>query len=517
MPNALTSRSIWRDSCWLLTPLLLILLVMLALQGSFTYVLDDAYIHLRLGENLGLHGHYGINPGEASAPSSSIIWPLLLAPFARLTPVYDYLPLLLNSLILLLSGWQLLSWLRQRHSRINALALAFTLYACLNLYWLAMAGMEHTLQVTLVIFLATRLVDGRHDPATFLTILLLPFIRYECLAVSLPALAWLAWQGQARRAVITGLLMCAGLASFSLFLHGQQLGWLPSSVQAKSDLYYTHGTDEFLQQLRFRFLGNLRLISAFLVVLMLLLLLAERQRRPRRALLGLALLALLLQCLCGVVGSMRYEMYLYALACVTALGLFAEPLERLLDRPWRRLLALLIPALLFQHLIRDTLLAPWAAGNIHDQQQQMAVIAKDYLRQPVAVNDLGLVSLHNPDYVLDLQGLGCHTALELRRDHPGDSRWIQALMQQHQVEYAFIYADWFPRLPDNLIRVGRLILPGRKITAGEQEVSLYASSPATAGQLADALRAYLRATPEGQRLLVLDTVLPSAPPASTPR
>ena len=51
-------------------------------HGSITYTLDDAYIHLALAERIG-QGTYGINVGEFAAPASSILWPLILAPFSR--------------------------------------------------------------------------------------------------------------------------------------------------------------------------------------------------------------------------------------------------------------------------------------------------------------------------------------------------------------------------------------------------------------------------------------------------
>lgn len=42
------------------------------------YTLDDPYIHLSLAENL-LRGHYGVNLDEVASPSSSILYPFLLA------------------------------------------------------------------------------------------------------------------------------------------------------------------------------------------------------------------------------------------------------------------------------------------------------------------------------------------------------------------------------------------------------------------------------------------------------
>ena len=47
------------------------------------YTLDDPYIHMALAENLA-RGHFGVNLGEVSNPSSSILWPWLLATAERI-------------------------------------------------------------------------------------------------------------------------------------------------------------------------------------------------------------------------------------------------------------------------------------------------------------------------------------------------------------------------------------------------------------------------------------------------
>lgn len=65
-------------------------------DGQFTYTGDDPYIHLALAENIA-RGHYGVNLAEYSAPSSSVLWPVLLAPFAPLR-VDDLVPLCINLL-----------------------------------------------------------------------------------------------------------------------------------------------------------------------------------------------------------------------------------------------------------------------------------------------------------------------------------------------------------------------------------------------------------------------------------
>ena len=60
-----------------------IITILLLNSGLMVYNIDDAYIHLALAENI-IRGHYGVNLGEFSSPSSSILWPFILAPFSRL-------------------------------------------------------------------------------------------------------------------------------------------------------------------------------------------------------------------------------------------------------------------------------------------------------------------------------------------------------------------------------------------------------------------------------------------------
>src|SRR5918998_1175737 len=63
-------------------------------HGAIFYTLDDPYIHLALAERIAL-GHYGINFGEVTAPSSSILWPFLLLPGVG-TGWHVWLPLAIN-------------------------------------------------------------------------------------------------------------------------------------------------------------------------------------------------------------------------------------------------------------------------------------------------------------------------------------------------------------------------------------------------------------------------------------
>src|ERR1700722_4478646 len=70
--------------------------ILVLCHGHLIYSLDDPYISLALGEQIA-HGHYGINAAEASSPSSSILYPFLLAAFAW-TPWQEFAPLVVNAI-----------------------------------------------------------------------------------------------------------------------------------------------------------------------------------------------------------------------------------------------------------------------------------------------------------------------------------------------------------------------------------------------------------------------------------
>ena len=120
-------------------------------DGTFTYVLDDAYIHLSLAENVA-QGHYGLNPDEPASPSSSVLWPLVLAPFAG-AEGFDRIPLVLNLIccVLFLIALQRFLFFLAGPSSDRARAGIAVLVACLvfafNLPGLTFTGMEHPIQI----------------------------------------------------------------------------------------------------------------------------------------------------------------------------------------------------------------------------------------------------------------------------------------------------------------------------------------------------------------------------------
>jgi hypothetical protein len=131
-----------------------------AQNGTFTYAIDDAAIHLTLARNLAHHGTFGLVPGVYQSASSAPLWELLLAPVLRVAPGAVWLPLALNAVaaIWLLRSFSRLAVVQSLSStvvgRVGLVALPFGL----GLVPLVVTGMEHTLHAAIVVQLLVLLI-----------------------------------------------------------------------------------------------------------------------------------------------------------------------------------------------------------------------------------------------------------------------------------------------------------------------------------------------------------------------
>ena len=215
--------------------------------GHFTYALDDPYIHLALAENLA-HGHYGINPTEFSSPSSSILWPFLLIPFAG-TSFHEYLPLVWNLIFGVISacliGFVIAKWSNIRGNNDTAIWLKQAVAAALlmmiaNLPSLTIIGMEHVLQVLTAICCAIALMyalSGQSIPGYCLAAAVIaPSVRYEGISLTMAVAAALLGMNERRKAATLLAVSILPVIAFSAFLHSKGLPLLPMSVLVKESI-----------------------------------------------------------------------------------------------------------------------------------------------------------------------------------------------------------------------------------------------------------------------------------------
>lgn len=472
-------------------------------RGHFVYTLDDPYIHLALARTIA-HGGYGINLGQWAAPSSSILWPLLLVPMID-TALATWMPLLINVVCVLTTVWLLERFFRQFCAPAYALVLTLTLAWSVNAFGLVFTGMEHSLQLLLVTVVATALGGLPVRRGLLLTCLIvLPWVRYEDLAVSVPVMVYLCISAKEPRARLSMLMaLCLSLAvvaGFSLFLRQHGLGWLPASVVTKQSLFRSASFKIWAHTALLVTGRSAATLVAFVLAVLVVLLTPLRRRSPQLAWLLLAsTIPILVFGRCGWFG--RYEAHYVAFVAILiaaiVLPLSGPPVTA-------RFAGCFALALLVAHplLWLPTIQTPLASRSIYEQQYQMGLIVRDYLKQPIAVNDLGLVAWLGHEPVLDLVGLGSKDTLDMRQRDPSD-HWIAAAMRAHDTDYAFIYSDWFNNVPRSWIQLAELHLAHQQVAVAGDTVDLYAANAAAAGRLLRALSAYQHASASNAALITI--------------
>lgn len=547
-----------RGKAWFVLPFLVIaalvggeIAAVLQLNdNTFTYAIDDPYIHMALSESIAKL-HYGINLEEASAPSSSILWPFLLAPFAP-TPIHVYVPLAINILCTLGSAAMLLAlFLRAGLARATygpMLAALFTSIAVvgLNMIPIVFVGLEHCLQVFLILLivhgLAVFLEEGRIPWYLVLGIVLGPILRYEIAAVSCAAILVLLLRRRFLAPILSLLVIALVIGLFSAMLHFQGLSPLPSSVLVHSEIARqsvgqgeADGAAALLQSVLAKvkthvvnlkdimFTAEGRIVGAIGVLLAAQFLLAPRDPLAYLRLFGV--LAIFGTFLGGKFGSsfFRYETAPVVLA-VALLAYTNGPVLRTLGerfRPGRvAFVALAVVMTLFARYWFEGVQQPIGANNVYQQQYQMHRFLTDFHQGPAAVNDLGLSSYRNPHYILDLWGLASDEARRLRFE--GKEGWMGEITAKHNVPLAMIFDKWFEgEIPETWQKLADLRLGRRNVVNADAVVAFYATAPEHSTGLLAKLEAFKPTLPEGVRLDIyadasLSVVEDAAMPESAP-
>ncbi len=489
-------------------------------DGQLFYTLDDPYIHLAVAESI-LRGGYGVNLSEFSAPSSSILYPYLLAG-ALWLGLGDWSPMVLVVFGAVLTAWLMAgafwryavapqSW---RSIAFAAVVLVPMLMA-VNVLALPMTGMEHMLHTALTVAAVIGLFELSRDrplPLWFLAVLIvLPLIRYEGLALVLPAILALLWRRKFVGAAVVVAVLTAAMGGFAWVLVQNGVPILPSSVMVKSkliaDTLDAGAKDTPVLDLVVAFgdraLGSFgNRYGTILGAGMAMLTLALTTRRPgdsNRVILWLCVcLALLGHILIGHFGWFsRYEIYAMAMM-ITALILVYSDFWRALDARFffKTVGAVGLLALLAGDYLLTVLRTPAASHNIYVQQYQMHRFAVDYFPHTVAVNDLGYVAYGNDNFVLDLWGLGSEEArLATRGKNRRSQAVLDELANRRDASYAMIYAEWYKQgLPQSWCRIATLKTV--KVTASKADVAIYLIDPALRDEMNAALDAFAPTLPE---------------------
>lgn len=484
------------------------------------FVLDDPYIHLALAENI-LHGHYGVNLVEYSAPSSSILWPIIIAP---LTLIYDpsIAILVVNigvslGIIYLVAGFmqKKLSLLHLNVSFGKQVIIIAMFVLATNLIGLSFIGMEHNLQVLFAVIIAIGLVNTSDKQAVksyfWWAVILAPLIRYENILISAIALLYCFWQKDYVKSILAGVVIVCLCALFSYFLLSLGLQYLPDSILAKSKIA-SSGFSSIAGNFLNNFLVPMTLPKAVGFVLLVIqfgfFIILNKRLEAKWRLAICAILLIFLQLSFGRIGwFFRYEMAVWAFLLIIMFDLFTQQLSTpntvtCYQKYSQRFILGFIVALAFLESFFVLAASPFAASNVYHQQYQMHRFLTEIYQQPVAVNDLGWTSFRNNNYVLDFWGLGSNKARVLRQTEP-NVLWMDKLAADKNVKLVMIYTspNWFPEVPKNWIKVAEFDITGPKITA-QQYVAFFVRDEQDVPALKQQLQQFNAMLPKGSVLRI---------------
>ena len=370
--------------------------------GEMSYTVDDAYIHAAIAKNISAHGTFGFIPGQFAATSSSILWTLLL------TAIYAvagqaWIPGILSILFGALTIERANEFLRTIGTgpltRVIVLSIAMAWAPILPIL---STGMEHTLHAWTIVGLFAAFAkiasSGKsRSIEIFIWAVLAAGARYESLFALPPMLIWLAMQRKWRCAFSLGFGMSIPVLGFAAYSMANGGYPLPNSLMMKGNIDDTFSIQAFSILLKVHYLWTLAIL---LIISTALCHFGSNPQLKKLMVLPLTVLAMILihLQLAQLGWFWRYEGYLIILGAIAAAPLL-EPLQVWLKKRsltesisvFAILFVFCMP--LFSRTVTATGQIVHAAGNIHDQQVQMAKVVQNLgPGASVAINDLGAVS-----------------------------------------------------------------------------------------------------------------------------
>ena len=338
----------------------------------------------------------------------------------------------------------------------------------------------------------------------------------------LPALILLAYKRKWAKISIAVVLLAVGIGGFSLYIRSQGLGWLPSSVMAKTiymgaesqlDVEAGSTLPPIVEALLTNVVYHTLFPQGWTAILIFILLVARavmtlrkyNSDRKDRLLATCAAMGMMLHLLFGRTGWWgRYELYAISASLIALVMVARYPIQAMMQNfPWLASPIIFVAiALAGVDYNENYLRTPAAARDVYEQQYQMHRFVSNWYNAPVAVNDLGWVSYRNPNYVLDLWGLASYEALEQRKSAV-DAEWMAVLAEKHNIKLVMIYTEWFSSVPSSWIPVAHLRLSGKATVVGGDIVTFYVLAPTDVDTIRTDLEEFKATLPKGVRLDIL--------------
>jgi hypothetical protein len=538
-PDARQSFVRWGVAAYLGAVAALVAAVLVWLHGRFVYVIDDPVIHLSVADKLVHHGTWGVSAGSFESASSSPLWTVLVAAGLVVTPAgaESWVPLALNVVfgvaVVVLLGRAQAVLAPGRGRPVDIVATAVVVVVALFLPGLAVVGMEHTLQVLLVLAAVVafqRRSAGEPVPGPawlpYLLIALATLTRFETAFVAAGLAAGMALDGPgsrvggglsalrealaARWRPIVGVLAATAVptVAFAVLNHALGGGFLPNSVLAKGQggrAGSSHADRLGPTQIVNNLAKDPLLVVLVGLALAYLVVTWGRPAAHRLTAVTLVVAAGLHAELADVGWYERYQAYLIAIGVYLVLGILSEVPSESRRRGLVAVVALvgLFGTVKAGHMLR----APQAADDMYRQQYQAGrFLERYYDGQPVATDQLGYISYFHDGPLTDFAGLGDYEVLQRTPTDRRERRELWAeLTDERGFDVAVVYdIAALTVVPDTWVLGGTLHIDGEPTTGVTSNLQIWSTSldDADVRALIDHLEEFAPDLPAREELVV---------------
>ncbi|WP_160139521.1 hypothetical protein [Chryseobacterium sp. c4a] len=488
-----------------------LLLMLTGTEHYFTYILDDAYIHLAMAKNFALHGVWGITEYSFSSSSSSPVFTFVISGLIYILGNHELIPLVFNFvcavlLVFFLNRYYALYFLQNKSVVIASI---FTLlFASIPL--LIFSGMEHALQV-LVIALnvycferwrASSYKNKGDSLGFYITLALLGLIRFESMFYFMALAFVLLILRRFKEGAGVLFFGFVPVLIFSYFTYQKTGYFFPNSVIIKG--LRIDASKDYMEQLvmiiEYKFIKNPYFLNAalfpilicgFLIIKDIKQKLSFQDLLTRNFFIVVWCMALVLH---GIFSQFtnffRYEAYLLtgmAMAVIPKLKIYLNgfTISHFMVKQ-NRLMAVLVALLLCTLVLKIGLgsyLIVTGSKNIYEQQIQSARFLKKYYNQSkVMANDIGAISYFTDIHLFDFVGLGSKEIVPLRMKKRKVDAEVEIFLTKYSVQnryqLAIAYDEWMDgHTPKNWRKVAVLTISGWNAVLGRDHVYIYSIDP----------------------------------------
>ncbi len=516
MKSFLITASIFFGIC-----LIYILMMLPATGNYFTYILDDAYIHLAVAKNFAHHGVWGVTPYAFSSSSSSPVFTFIISILISVFGNHALIPLIFNIVVcglLIAVLVRYYSYFLDQNKHI-VIACLFTLFLPV-LHVQVMSGMEHVLQTFVIavnIYSFQRWAQddfkmGLYAYWFYFTILLLGLIRFESMFyfVSLSLVFFLTRNFKnALWVLICGFVP---IMIFGYFNYHRSGYFFPNSVVVKGTLIDFSGnvlaqiTDIILKKLLFNI--TFYKIGLFPLLIGGVFMYKDYKGKLsfRSAISGNFLfiafgLTLMMHCLFGEIRSIfRYEAYLlvaFSMVLIPKLlSYFRKPWSAFKMNPVTGMFIIANVLLLVYKCNYSHALILNGSANIYQQQIQSArFLNRYYNTSKVVANDIGAITYFTEIHLLDFVGLGSMELVDFKIRKKGFDDEVEKFLtdytRAHNYQLAIAYEEWLDgHPPKNWKKVAALEVKSDNAVLGFKRLFIYSIDPETKDALVQNVKAF---------------------------